>query len=108
MFFLGDNSLAIDHYFTAGRELAGGRLLSVHYDEMNEAQLRKALTCLGRSLDLAGMDNASQDILDALEEPYKEVFTLLCYASFQFRKYVASGKRKERSEEYLKIALSAN
>ena len=108
MFFFGDNSLAVNHYFDMGRSLAAGRLISVHYEEMSEIQLRRALTCLGRSLSLADADGASQDILDALEEPYKEVFTLLCYCSFEFRKYVASGKRKERSEEYLKIALSAN
>ena len=108
MFFFGDNSVAIDHYFSLGRELAGGRLVSLHYDEMDESQLRRALTCLSHSLKEAEADGASEQILEALEEPYKEVFTLLCQESFQFRKYVASGRRTERSPEYLQIALSAN
>ena len=108
MFFFGDNSVAVDHYFSLGRELAGARMLDVHYDEMDENQLRRALTCLSYSLKQAEADGASEQLIEVLEEPYKEVFTLLCQQSFQFRRFVMSGSRVERSPEYFQIALSAN
>ena len=108
MFFFGDNSLAIDHYFLAGRELAGGRLLDIHYEEMDENQLRVALTCLGYSLKLATQDGASDELLAVLEKPYREVFSLLCGVSLQFRKDAANRVGKQRSEEYVEIALSAD
>ena len=108
MFFFGDNSVAVDYYFQKGIDAAEGRLKDQHFDEMGEKDLRVAVTCLRIAIRDATEDNASEDILEALESAYEEVFTLLCYESKQYREFSLRRFGADPKNKYYLIALSAN
>ena len=108
MFFFGDNSVAIDYYYQLGIESSGGRFSEIHYEEMSEKDLRVAITCIRLAVRRAVADDASEDILEALESTYEQVFTLLCQVSEQFRAHSLERFSGDPEGKYYLIALSAN
>ena len=108
MFFFGDNSVAVDYYYQQGIEASEGRFSNTHFEEMDEKQLRVAITCLRIAILKASDDGASEDVLEALEGEYEKVFTLLCQTSRQFREHSVKRFSGDQKNKYYLIALSAN
>lgn len=107
MFFAGDPSFVADYYYDKARALSKGRLRPKHWEEMSTKELKAAIATLRLAWKLAEQDNCPREVMDMLEQPYEEVFRVLCAVSKSFRDH-AINNPGGRDEKYHKIALSAS
>lgn len=91
MFLFGDPveaaKLQLDMYLTAG----GPRVPDIHFEDMEEQDLRNAMAYLYGALSGALQQAADDAMVKVLTEWYDEVFTALAEASEDFRSKVLAG-----------------
>ena len=92
MFFYGDPQSTAQLYIENKLAQTGPKLPDVHYDEMDEQDLRYAFAYLYGALKNAYKDGADQKVIAILTEDYDAVFQRLAEVSEGFREVVARGR----------------
>jgi len=92
MFFFGDAQSTAKLYIENKLAQTGPTLPDVHYDEMDEQDLRYAFAYLYGALKKAYKDGAEPEVIAILTEDYDAVFQRLAEVSEGFREVVARGR----------------
>lgn len=77
----------VDSYLTAG----GPRVPDVHYEDMEEQDLRNAMAYLYAALQAGLQEGLDEAMLDIIREWYDEVFVALARGSERFREAFLKG-----------------
>lgn len=111
MFFFGNAEATAQMYIDNKLAQTGPMLPEVHYDEMEEQELRYAFAYLYGAVRAAHKDGADPDVIAILTRDYDAVFQQLAEVSEAFRDVVARGRHqyipnrsKENVAKYKRLA----
>ncbi len=111
MFFFGDAEQTARLYIDNKLGQTGPVIPDVHYEEMEEQDLRYVFAYLYGAVKEAHRDGADAEVIAILTRDYDAVFKQLAEVSERFRDVVARGRhiyipnrKRENVEKYKKLA----
>ena len=111
MFYFGEPEEVAQTYIDSILGITGPKLPDLHYEEMDEQQLRNCFAYLYIATQRAIQEDAEQAVVDVLLEQYDAVFQLLAEASDEFREAVRGRRHRlvvaytpENVRKYNKLA----
>jgi len=111
MFFVGDPEQTAQLYRDQAFKANGPSVPELHYEEMEEEDLRNLFAYLYLSLQKALTDAADDGTIGVLMKDYDAVFQALAEVSEDFREVVRTGRHRyitgyesESIEKYRKLA----
>ena len=94
MFYFGEPEGIAQTYIESTLGITGPKLPDLHYEEMEEQQLRNCFAYLYIATQRAIQEGAEQAVVDILLEQYDAVFQFLAEVSDEFREAVRSRRHR--------------